>query len=183
MFKKVILNYFVLIAVVLNVFSVSVFAMDTSGYDSQAVMKILQQTDVNALKARSSLLMEASTGRMLLENNINQKMPMASITKIMSMLLVMEAIDSGKLKMEDMVVASEYATSMGGSQAYIAPGEQFSVYDAMKAVAIHSSNDVTVALAEKIAGSEQVFVALMNERAKELGMTNTNFVEIGRAHV
>jgi D-alanyl-D-alanine carboxypeptidase (penicillin-binding protein 5/6) len=95
----------------------------------------------------------------------------------MSMLLVMEAIDSGKLKMDDMVTASDYATSMGGSQAYIEPGEQFSVRDALKAVAIHSSNDVTVALAEKISGSEEVFVALMNEKAKKLGMKNTHFVD------
>jgi len=140
-------------------------------------MSILKNTNVNELKAKSSLLMEASTGKILLENNIHEKRPLASVTKIMSLLLVMEAIDSGKLKMDDIVVTSEHAYSMGGSQAYIAPGEQFTVTEALKAVAIHSSNDVTVTLAEKVAGSEDVFVSFMNDKAKALGMENTNFID------
>lgn len=131
-------------------------------------------TDVE-VDAVSALLMEASSGEVLYEKNADAPLPPASVTKIMTLLLVMEAIDSGKLSLTDTVTASAYATSMGGSQIYLKEGEQMSVEDMLKSVIIASANDAAVALAEHIAGSEEAFVRQMNERAKELGMVNTNF--------
>ncbi len=127
------------------------------------------------LGARSVILLEPKTMQVLYESNADEKLPPASITKIMSLLLVMEAIDSGSLKIEDTITASEYACSMGGSQIWLEPGEKMSVDDLLKAAFIASANDATVALAEAVAGSEEAFVALMNEKAKALGMNNTTF--------
>jgi len=129
------------------------------------------------IKANSALLMAANTGEIIFEMNSNEKRPIASITKIMTMLLVMEAIAENKISLNDVVVASENAAGMGGSQVYLAVGEEFTVHDLLKAVAVHSANDASVALAEHVAGSEGVFVSMMNEKAKELGMTNTNFLD------
>jgi len=129
------------------------------------------------IKANSALLMAANTGEIIFEMNSNEKRPIASITKIMTMLLVMEAIAENKISLNDVVVASENAAGMGGSQVYLAVGEEFTVHDMLKAVAVHSANDASVALAEHVAGSEGVFVSMMNEKAKELGMTNTNFLD------
>ena len=128
------------------------------------------------LKAKSAILMEVKTGKILYDMNSSEKMPPASITKIMSLLLVMEAIDRGELKLEDVIVASEHACSMGGSQIWLEPGESMTVDELLKATVIASANDATVALGEKIAGSEEGFVHLMNERAKQLGMNSTTFV-------
>lgn len=128
------------------------------------------------IKAKSAILMEVNTGKILYEMNADEKLPPASITKIMSLLLVMEAISSGKLSVEDVITASEHACSMGGSQIWLEPGETMTVDDLLKAAVIASANDATVALGEQIAGSEEDFVAMMNARAKELGMNNTNFV-------
>ena len=127
------------------------------------------------LECVSAVLMEAETGTVLYEKNADEALPPASVTKIMTLLLVMEAIDSGTLKWDDTVTASAHATSMGGSQIYLKEGEQMTVEDMVKSVIIASANDAAVALAEHIAGSEEVFVARMNVRAKELGMNNTNF--------
>lgn len=129
------------------------------------------------IKAKSALLMCANTGEIIFEMNCDEKRPIASITKIMTMLLVMEAIAENKITLNDVVVTSEHASSMGGSQVYLAVGEEFTVHDLLKAVAIHSANDASVALAEHVAGSEGVFVTMMNEKARELGMTNTNFLD------
>ena len=129
------------------------------------------------IKAKSALLMAANTGEIIFEMNSNEKRPIASITKIMTMLLVMEAIAQNKISLNDVVVASEHAAGMGGSQVYLAVGEEFTVHDLLKAVAVHSANDASVALAEHVAGSEGVFVSMMNEKAKELGMKNTNFLD------
>lgn len=126
--------------------------------------------------APSALLMEASTGQILFEKNSHDKRPPASVTKVMTMLLTMEAVDSGKLTMNDMVTASEYACGMGGSQVYLEPGEQMSVHDMLKAVAVASGNDAAVALAEHIAGSSEAFVGMMNEKAAQLGMQDTTFI-------
>lgn len=128
------------------------------------------------IKAKSAILMEVNTGKILYEQNMDEKLPPASITKIMSLLLVMEAIDGGKMSVEDVVTASEHACSMGGSQIWLEPGETMTVDDLLKAAVIASANDATVALGEQIAGSEEGFVAMMNARAKELGMINTNFI-------
>lgn len=128
------------------------------------------------IKAKSVVLMEPNTGKVLYESNSDEKLPPASITKIMSLLLVMEAIDRGDITLETVVTASEHACSMGGSQIWLEPGETMTVNDLLKAAVIASANDACVALGETVAGSEEGFVALMNERANELGMTNTHFV-------
>lgn len=146
-------------------------------YDDVAVTKIISKTNVLDLKAKSSVLMDAASGKILIENNSHEKVPIASVTKVMSMLLIMEAIDSGKLSYEDKVSVSEYAAGMGGSQAYLEAGEEFTVDEMLKALAIHSSNDVTVALAEKVSGSEETFVSDMNVKAEELGMKDTKFLD------
>lgn len=127
------------------------------------------------IKAKSAILMEVNTGRILYEMNSDEKLPPASITKIMSLLLVMEAIDSSKMSLEDVISASEHACSMGGSQIWLEPGESMTVDDLLKAAVIASANDATVALGETVAGSEEGFVAMMNEKAANLGMVNTHF--------
>lgn len=129
-----------------------------------------------APNALSAVVIDAESGTVIFEKNSHQKLPPASITKIMTMLLVMEAVDQGKLKLTDMVSTSERAASMGGSQIFLEVGEQMTVEDMLKGVAMASGNDASVALAEKIAGTEEQFVAMMNERAKQLGMKNTHFM-------
>lgn len=129
----------------------------------------------DSLSAKSAVLMEMSSGEILLSKNPDEKLPPASITKIMTMLLVMEAIDDGKIKLEDIITTSRNASSKGGSQIWLKEGEQMSVHDMLKATAIGSANDACTALGEYIAGGEAEFVAMMNARAKELGMNNTNF--------
>ena len=128
------------------------------------------------LPCKAAFLIEEQTGRVLYEKQCDEKLPMASITKVMTMLLVMEAVERGKITMADTVPISAHAYSMGGSQIWLEPGEIFTVDQMMKAVAVSSANDAAVALAEFVGGSEEAFCAMMNQRAKELGMTNTNFV-------
>lgn len=127
------------------------------------------------LDAKSVILIECETGKVLYEGNPDERLAPASVTKIMTMLLVMEALDSGRISLTDKVTVSENAASMGGSQVYLEVGETMSVDEMLKCVAVASANDAAVALAEYIYGSEESFVNKMNERAKELGMTNTNF--------
>ena len=127
------------------------------------------------IDALSAILVDATTGRVMYEKNADEPLPPASVTKIMTLLLVMEAIDSGTLKYEDTVRVSAYAASMGGSQIYLKENEEMSVNDLIKSVVVASANDSAVALAEHIAGSEAEFVSRMNSRAKELGMANTHF--------
>ncbi len=128
------------------------------------------------VKAPAAILMEAGTGKVLYEKNPDEKRPAASITKVMTLLLVMEAIDSGTLSLDDTVTASAHAASMGGSDIWLKEGETMSVDDMLKATVIMSANDAAVALAEKVAGTEDDFVHRMNERAQQLGMTNTTFL-------
>ncbi|MEK4126387.1 D-alanyl-D-alanine carboxypeptidase family protein [Anoxybacillus sp. FSL W8-0382] len=128
-----------------------------------------------APEARSAILIERDTGAILYEKNAHEPLPPASMTKIMTMLLIMEAIDQGKLKLDERVRASEYAASMGGSQIFLEPGEEMTVDDLLKGVAIGSGNDAAVALAERIAGSEEAFVHMMNEKARKLGLKHTTF--------
>lgn len=125
--------------------------------------------------ARSLILIEAETGTVLYEKDADLPLPPASVTKVMTMLLVMEAVDSGKISLNDTVTVSPYAANMGGSQVYLEAGEQMSVHEMLKCVVVSSANDACVALAEHIAGSEEAFVAQMNTRAKELGMNHTSF--------
>ena len=128
------------------------------------------------IKAKSVILMEPHTGTVLYESNSDEKLAPASITKIMSLLLVMEALDRGNITLETVVTASEHACSMGGSQIWLEPGETMTVHELLKATVIASANDACVALGELVSGSEEGFVALMNARAKELGCNNTNFI-------
>ena len=129
------------------------------------------------LSVPSAILMERSTGEVIYEKDAHSPRAPASVTKVMTLLLVMEEIAAGRLSTEDTVVCSSRAASMGGSQIWLEEGEQMSVHDMLKAVAVVSANDCAVALAEHIAGSEESFVARMNKRAGELGMENTHFVD------
>ena len=128
-----------------------------------------------AEKAKSAILVEASTGKILFEKNADEKLHPASMTKMMSMLLIIEAIEDGVIKWDQVVQVSENASSMGGSQILLETGEKMTVRDLFKGVAIASGNDAVVALAETVAGNVSNFVSMMNKRAQELGLTNTNF--------
>ncbi|RSK27711.1 D-alanyl-D-alanine carboxypeptidase [Bacillus sp. HMF5848] len=128
-----------------------------------------------AENAKSAMLIERDTGTVLFEKNADEQLPPASMTKIMTMLLIMEAIDNGALTFEDKVRTSEHAASMGGSQIFLEAGEEMTVDEMLRGIAIASGNDASVAMAEKIAGSEEAFVQKMNEKAKELGLKNTTF--------
>ncbi len=128
------------------------------------------------IRSEAAILIEKETGQVLYAKNEHKQLEPASVTKVMTLLLTMEAIDSGALRYEDMVTASDYASSMGGSQIFLSPGEQMSVEDLLKGVCVASGNDASVALAEHLAGVTELFVARMNNRAKELGMNDTNFV-------
>ena len=125
---------------------------------------------------KSACLMEVTTGTVLYEKNSSEPLAPASVTKVMTMLLIMEAIDSGKISWDDMVTASENAAAKGGSQVYLKAGETMSVRDMLKSIAVSSANDCACAMAEHLAGSEEAFVEQMNKRAQELGMTGTHFV-------
>ena len=129
-----------------------------------------------AADAAAAVLMEKETGTILYEQNAHDKLEPASVTKVMTLLLVMEAVDSGRLSLDEPVTVSARAASMGGSQVYLKEGEQMTVDDMLKAVAVVSGNDAAVALAEHLAGSEEAFVEQMNRRAAELGMKDTCFV-------
>ncbi|MBE6690752.1 MAG: D-alanyl-D-alanine carboxypeptidase [Ruminococcaceae bacterium] len=128
-----------------------------------------------ALPCASAILMDAATGQVLYEQNADQALPPASVTKIMTLLLVMEAVDDGRIALTDLVTVSARAASMGGSQVFLKEGEQMSVEEMLKCVVIASANDCAVALAEFVSGSEEGFVRAMNERAAALGMKNTHF--------
>ena len=128
------------------------------------------------IPAKSALLMDASTGTVLYESNSHEALPPASVTKVMTLLLIMEAIDEGRIGWEDMVTTSETAAAKGGSQIYLKVGETMSVRDMVKSIAVSSANDCACAMAEHIAGSETAFVDMMNEKAKALEMNDTNFV-------
>ena len=154
----------------------------------EAVVAAVTEADTEAEKAlaaaitpgvdlpvKSAVLMDQGSGTILYAENEDVQLPPASITKVMSLLLVMEAIDSGKISLTDKVVCSDTAAAYGGSQIWLKPGEEMTVDDLLKAAAISSANDATVCLAEYVAGSEEAFIGLMNQRAAELGMANTTF--------
>lgn len=129
-----------------------------------------------AESAASAILMERDTGAILYEKNANEPLPPASMTKIMTMLLIMEALEKEEITLDEKVRTSEYAASMGGSQIFLEEGEEMTVRDLLKGIAIASGNDASVALAERIAGTHEAFVEMMNDKAKTLGLKNTNFV-------
>lgn len=138
-------------------------------------MEDLQQAEID-ISAPSAVLMEASTGTVIYEKDADTARPPASVTKVMTMLLIFDALEAGSIHLEDEVTTSEYAASMGGSQVFLEPGEIQTVDTMLKCIAVASANDACVAMAEYICGSEEEFVRKMNERAKGLGMDNTNFV-------
>ena len=142
----------------------------------QSVVVFAEGNTDLGLNAKSAILMEESTGNILYENNPDERLPIASVTKVMTMLLIMEAVDSGKISLDDMVTVSENAMSYGGSTMFLETGEQLTVNDMLKGIAVASANDGCVAMAEHLAGSESAFVDMMNEKAKELGMENTHFM-------
>lgn len=129
-----------------------------------------------APNAGSAIMIEASTGEILFQKNINEKLAPASMTKMMSLLLIFEEIDKGNIKWDEMITTSEHASSMGGSQIFLKVGEKMSVLDMVKGITIASGNDATVAMAERVSGTEESFVKRMNERGRELGLKNTNFI-------
>lgn len=135
-----------------------------------------QQTGNVDISAPSALLMEASTGQVIYEKDADSKRPPASVTKVMTLLLIFDALQEGKIHLEDEVTTSEYAASMGGSQVFLEPGEVQTVETLIKCISVASANDACVCMAEYICGNEQEFVNQMNERAKGLGMENTHFV-------
>ncbi len=149
-----------------------VFLFFVSSFGYQAGADELPDT----YQSEAYVLMEASTGKVIASKNADLNLRPASITKIMTLLLIFEAIDAGKLRYEDQVVVSEHAASMGGSQVYLEPNETQTVNDMLKCISIASANDASVAMAEHIAGSEEQFVVMMNEKAAQLGMNNTKFV-------
>lgn len=157
---KKLLSIFLSLCMLLSVASILVFA----------------ETPQMELSAKSAVLMEASTGKVLFEKSSHDRLPPASVTKIMTMLLVMEALDNGQIKLDDAVRTSGLAASMGGSQVFLEENEEMSVDEMLKAVAVASGNDAAVALAEFVGGSHENFVAKMNERAKQLGMNDTTFI-------
>ncbi|MCL6453249.1 MAG: D-alanyl-D-alanine carboxypeptidase [Alicyclobacillus sp.] len=129
-----------------------------------------------APEAKAAVVMDFTTGKVLFEKDAHERLPIASVTKVMTLLLVMEAIDSGKLHLQDRIKASEHASSMGGSQIFLEPGESMTTADLLKGIAMASANDACVALAEHLAGSEAAFVDQMNQRARALGLKDTHFV-------
>ena len=138
-------------------------------------LNVLAEEDF-APNGKSAILVDNLSGKVLYEKNADEKLAPASMTKLASMLMVMEAVDNGNLKFEDKVTISEEAANMGGSQVFLQAGEVYTVYDLLKSVAIASGNDAVVALAEKIGGSQSGFIDMLNKRLKEIGATNTNFV-------
>ncbi|HHY71695.1 MAG TPA: D-alanyl-D-alanine carboxypeptidase [Bacillus bacterium] len=148
------------------IFLFTLFA--TTGFAQEAKIELTDH-------AASAILIERDTGTVLYEKNADKKLPPASMTKIMTMLLIMEALDQGKIKLDDKVRTSEYAASMGGSQIFLEAGEEMTVDEMLKGIAIASGNDASVAMAEHLAGSADAFIAMMNDKAKELGLQNTSF--------
>lgn len=130
------------------------------------------------LDVKSAVLMDVNTGTVLYSKNMYESLPPASVTKIMTLLLVFEEIEKGSLKTDEVLTVSEYASSMGGSQVFLEPGENMSVDELLKCVLVASANDAAVTLAERVGGSEESFVALMNKKASELGMKNTHFENV-----
>lgn len=148
--------------------------METSQLTEKTNSGILDNNSLN-LESGAAILIEQSTGQILYAHNIHEQLRPASVTKVMSILLIMEALDSEKISLTDAVPCSENAASMGGSQIWLDPRETLTVDEMLKAICVNSANDCVVAMAEYIAGSEEAFVQMMNDKAKELGMNDTCF--------
>ncbi|MDD4839074.1 MAG: D-alanyl-D-alanine carboxypeptidase [Clostridia bacterium] len=167
---------FLMVFIVLMVISMPSVAFAYNGQPEVAIENVAaEKNSVLSVSAKSAYLVDFETGTVIFEKNANQKLPIASMSKIMTVLLTFEAIDSGKMKMEDMVTVSAEAAGMGGSQVFLDANSQHKLADILKAVVVASANDGAVALSEHLSGSEMAFVNLMNKRAAELGMKNTHF--------
>lgn len=164
--KKII----IIISCILFMFPCFVRASET-----EAVVEVVTNETSLAENAKSAILIEAETGKILFEKNSHEKLAPASMTKIMSMLIIVEAIEKGVIAWDEVITVSENASSMGGSQILLETGEEMTVTDLFKGVAVASGNDAVVALAEAVAGTEENFVNMMNDKVKELGLTDTNF--------
>lgn len=177
--KRVIAFFLIAAIIVVPVFGAEEEYIDTGEVTDTSIFKesetAMSAEDIS-IEAPSAILMEKETGTILYEKNADEVLSPASVTKVMSMLLIAEAIESGTLKLEDTVTVSAAAASMGGSQIFLEEGEQMSVHEMLKSVVVSSANDACVALAEHISGTEGAFVSKMNERAKELGAENSNFI-------
>lgn len=149
---------------------------ETKGIANESDISESNVSNGQEVSAPSVILMEASTGEVIYEKDADTARPPASVTKVMTMLLIFDALESGKIHLEDVVTTSEYAASMGGSQVFLEPGETQTVETMLKCISVASANDACVAMAEYICGSEEEFVRQMNERAKGLGMEHTHFV-------
>ncbi len=166
---KKIFIYLLLIIFMFTLFPYYSYAVDKEESNSNDEVNLAEN-------AKSAIMIEASSGKILYEKNSNESMPMASMTKMMTLLLIMENIENGNLKWDEMIKTSEHASSMGGSQIFLQPGEEMSVEDLVKGICIGSGNDAAVSMAERIGGSEDNFVKMMNDKAHKLGLKNTNFV-------
>ena len=188
-FLKLFINFFIIISLISFPFS-HCFAIDDSSYiwsyfNSDSILVNSENNSKNAIKesennslnleSESAILIEQKTGQILYSHNIHEQLRPASVTKVMSILLIMEALSNQKISLTDSVPCSENAASMGGSQIWLDPRETLSVDDMLKAICVNSANDCVVAMAEFIAGSEEAFVQMMNDKAKELGMNDTCF--------
>src|SRR6476620_10006817 len=157
-----------LVSVMLTIILLTTFAAPLAFAEEKTGVEL-------ADNVKSAILIERDTGKVLYEKNSNESLPPASMTKVMTMLLIMEALDEGKLSYDEKVRASEYAASMGGSQIFLEAGEEMTVQELLKGIAIGSGNDASVAMAERIAGSEEAFIDMMNKKAEELELKETKF--------
>ena len=158
----------------LGLFIISLLIGSTSVFGEEKNTNIDENIKL-AEDAKSAILIEQDTGEIIFKKNENEPQPPASMTKVMTLLLIMEAIDNEKIKLDEKVTVSERAASMGGSQVFLEAGEEMTVEDLLKSIAVASANDASVALAERIAGTEEAFVKMMNDKANELGLKNTRF--------
>lgn len=180
--KKKLIAIIVLVSLIISTYTLAMgIAEEEIGPSTPTVnmsTKVDTSLPANALEttAESAVIMEYNTGKVIFAKNPDKELPPASVTKVMTILLGVEAVESGKVRLDEKVVTSENAWKLGGSQIYLEPGEEMKYEDMLKAVAIGSANDASVALAEHLSGSVEEFVALMNDRAKELGLNHTHFV-------
>ena len=183
LFNIIIISFLSIIYAEIKVNDMPTFAVVESVNSSEETKEVVKSVEAKTVsanadfnfKSKTQILMEMSTGKVIYENNADEKSYPASVTKIMTVLLIMEAIDSGKISYDDKVTCSENAASMGGSQIWFKVGEQLTIDEALKCICVVSANDVCVAMAEMIGGNEENFVKMMNDKAKELGMNGTNF--------
>ena len=179
MYKKILASCLVCIFCFFNtcIATESIYVWSNASSVTTSTNEGEKAEDNNALKleAGSAILIEQNSGKVLYQHNPHEKLRPASVTKVMTILLIMEALDSGKITLEDKIACSENAAAMGGSQIWLDVRETLSVHEMLKAICVVSANDCTVAMAEHLAGSQEAFVAQMNKRAKELGMKDTTF--------